>query len=526
MFTLKPLTGAFTFTLPVVANSTGVPNYLAKWVTSTQLGTSRIFEDPIAETLGIGTTTPAAKFQVGAAPNATGAMSPTLATYAGGLGTTAGNDLPVASFGFGSSNTTALGIHGYRVSNGTDWTTTAIGIGMDVDNTTRVNGSGLWFNANGNVGIGNTNPANRLHVQHGPSSMIFGDEAGAAVLRLKTTTPGQVSVVSVGNGVQSWQMRAGASGEYTWASEAPAYVERLSIKGITTSIPLLTFADGTTFSVPVHSTEIKMPTARILSGAGVNTFEGWGGPTVFKGSGASTTYFGNWDGGNTMVYSANTGEMLAKGIRLSASGAAEGIELNTQNTRVVGNLNVGYWFNAGAGVQVAGNLVCTAGGCTSSSDRRLKTRITPLTDSLDKVLRLEGVSYDWRDKSKFGSGRQIGLIAQDVEKIFPEVVRDDPKSGFKSIAYDHLVGPIVESIKALNGKVRVLVERVTELVRKVAFLDERVEKLERNLASAESEKTDLQSENSELKAQLTQMRESQLRLEKRLERLESAPRGY
>jgi hypothetical protein len=126
-----------------------------------------------AGNVGIGNTSPSAKLSVGASALGGTAASTTLNTYAGSLSSTASTDLALASFGFGSANASSLGIHAYRVSTGADWTTTAIGLGMDVDSTTRVNNSGLWFGYQGNVGIGSTTPAAKLDINTGASHDVL-----------------------------------------------------------------------------------------------------------------------------------------------------------------------------------------------------------------------------------------------------------------------------------------------------------------------------------------------------------------
>lgn len=103
--------------------------------------------------VGIGTTAPTAKLSLGT-DLSLAAMSTTLKSNAGALGGTAGNELILASFGFTSSNQTALGVRAYRTSAGADWTTSAVGIEMDVDNTARVNSASLWLSHDGSVGIG------------------------------------------------------------------------------------------------------------------------------------------------------------------------------------------------------------------------------------------------------------------------------------------------------------------------------------------------------------------------------------
>ncbi|WP_437312516.1 tail fiber domain-containing protein [Sorangium sp. So ce385] len=89
-----------------------------------------------------------------------------------------------------------------------------------------------------------------------------------------------------------------------------------------------------------------------------------------------------------------------------------------------------------------------------SSDRRLKRDIVPLGPSLERVLRLQGVHYRWVDE-KIGSGLQIGLIAQDVEAVFPELV-SSTHEGTKGVDYARLVAPLIEAVKELAAEVEAL----------------------------------------------------------------------
>jgi len=138
---------------------------------------------------------------------------------------------------------------------------------------------------------------------------------------------------------------------------------------------------------------------------------------------------------------------------------------------VSGTVNIA----SGSALRFGGTQVCTSTGCTSSSDERLKENILPLKNSLEKVLTLEGVEYDYKDKLKFSDKKQVGVIAQNVEKVFPEVVITDQQTGLKSVAYDHLVAPLIEATKALFYKI-VNVERNLASVKTEADL--RLKKLE------------------------------------------------
>ena len=83
-------------------------------------------------------------------------------------------------------------------------------------------------------------------------------------------------------------------------------------------------------------------------------------------------------------------------------------------------------------------------GYGTSSDERIKTNIKTIENALDKTLLLRGVEYnDFRIEPE---RKRIGLIAQEVELIIPEVVHTDDK-GMKSIEYQNMVGLLVEAIK-------------------------------------------------------------------------------
>ncbi len=89
----------------------------------------------------------------------------------------------------------------------------------------------------------------------------------------------------------------------------------------------------------------------------------------------------------------------------------------------------------------------------SLSDADLKTNVTPLTEALTTVQQLNGVYFDWNTAQypyiDFEQGSQIGLIAQDVQPVIPEVVKTDAL-GFNYIEYNRLVPVLIEAIKELK----------------------------------------------------------------------------
>ncbi|MCF6352593.1 MAG: tail fiber domain-containing protein [Cyclobacteriaceae bacterium] len=100
------------------------------------------------------------------------------------------------------------------------------------------------------------------------------------------------------------------------------------------------------------------------------------------------------------------------------------------------------------------------------SDRRFKQNIEQLNGTLEKLKKISGVYYDMRVEQfpsmSFTKSRQIGFIAQDLEKVYPELVKTD-EQGFKSVTYATMTPILVEAIKELNKKIENLERENKEL---------------------------------------------------------------
>lgn len=107
-------------------------------------------------------------------------------------------------------------------------------------------------------------------------------------------------------------------------------------------------------------------------------------------------------------------------------------------------------------------------GTTYASDMRFKQNIRPIASPLAKLLQLKGVQYEMKPetytKNNFDKRPQIGLLAQDVEKVIPEVV--DEKDGYKGVDYAKLVPLLIEAIKEQNQKISQLQQEIDELKRR------------------------------------------------------------
>jgi len=122
------------------------------------------------------------------------------------------------------------------------------------------------------------------------------------------------------------------------------------------------------------------------------------------------------------------------------------------------------------------------------SDRRLKTNIRSQYNSLEKIKELRGVSFAWKDKNR--SQNNIGFIAQEVEEVYPELVKTR-EDGYKGVDYASLVSALVEAIKELDQKVTNLEKENSELKAELA-------------KSGSSEIDKLKDEIAEIKALISQ----------------------
>jgi DNA uptake protein ComE-like DNA-binding protein len=198
----------------------------------------------------------------------------------------------------------------------------------------------------------------------------------------------------------------------------------ISVAGKTGSVTLNT-ADVTE-STNLYFTNARARSAISVSGAGsYNSSTG-----VITINAAPVTSVAGKTGAVTLAIADTSGLQTALDGKYSASGGT-----------ISGN------------VSVSGTVTAT-GDITAFSDERTKTNVETITEALYKVKAMRGVSYI----SKFNMEERIGVIAQEVERVVPEVVHTH-ENGLKSVAYQNLVGLLIEAIKALELRVAELESR-------------------------------------------------------------------
>jgi hypothetical protein len=238
------------------------------------------------------------------------------------------------------------------------------------------------------------------------------------------------------------------------------------------------------------------PNFHLNSGAGYAVILNWdngttGGAQTFRiGNGAGTdAYYMTAAGNSTQVGTAtiNGGIADSAGTRMDSgggwfrtygatgwyNGTYGGGWYMTDSTwiRSYGGKNTymeqGFDTLANSGVGCAGGKggsymfqVCGVAGVGAAayyytSDARLKDNIKPLQSSLQKVRQLNGYTFNWKE----GGRADIGVVAQEVEKVFPDLVKTGA-DGFKSVEYGNLVAPLIEAIKELANNLDALATRV------------------------------------------------------------------
>ena len=155
------------------------------------------------------------------------------------------------------------------------------------------------------------------------------------------------------------------------------------------------------------------------------------------------------------------------------NGAGYYVNNSSVNLQTTGNINAsavgGNNGNFGSGYYSGGLIVGATSGYTSntirctgdvvayySSDERLKDNITPIENSLEKVGQLKGYEFDWNDKQEVYEGHDVGVIAQEVEKVVPEIVETREHDGYKAVKYEKLVPLLINAINELKAEIEEL----------------------------------------------------------------------
>ena len=155
----------------------------------------------------------------------------------------------------------------------------------------------------------------------------------------------------------------------------------------------------------------------------------------------------------TLIGDATPVTSLSLSTEVPANIRDEFTALDTGMIRAYGDIY------GGGDVEVTGDVIAFG----SPSDKRYKENVKPIKNALDKVLELEGVSFDWKEKKgNLDIKEDIGFIAQDVQKVIPELVREN-KDGKLSLRYQGVVPVLLEAIKDQQKQIDELKDLVMNL---------------------------------------------------------------
>jgi hypothetical protein len=127
-------------------------------------------------------------------------------------------------------------------------------------------------------------------------------------------------------------------------------------------------------------------------------------------------------------------------------------------TRIYGTATIDTSVVVGSGVTITTNGINVVGVVTatdfnSASDLTLKTNIQSISNPIAKILQINGVTFNWRESNK----PSVGIIAQEIEKIFPELVNGENP---KTVNYNGLIGLLIEAIKEQQTEINNLKDKL------------------------------------------------------------------
>jgi hypothetical protein len=149
-------------------------------------------------------------------------------------------------------------------------------------------------------------------------------------------------------------------------------------------------------------------------------------------------------------------------VVVDAFGIVGGRFLIKENGNVgINKINPAYKLDVGGDINASGQV--RVNGIALTSDARFKQNIITLPNALNNLLQLRGTNYFFNTNAfperNFSTDKQMGVIAQEVEKVFPELVNTD-KDGYKSVNYVGLIPVMIESIKELKKEIDELKQKI------------------------------------------------------------------
>ncbi len=226
--------------------------------------------------------------------------------------------------------------------------------------------------------------------------------------------------------------------------------------------PAISISAATTSAAGSMSAADKSKLDGIASGATANT------GTVTSVAAGSYLTGGTITTSGTLAVDATSANTASKVVARDASGNFSAgtitATLSGTATGLAGTPNITVGTITSGAIAATGSITATGEITAYFSDERLKTDINPIEGALDKVMAIGGYTYKANDLAhELGVERydnQIGLLAQEVEAVMPELVTESGLAGYKTIRYDKVVSVLVQAIKEQQAMIEELRQEV------------------------------------------------------------------
>ncbi len=221
----------------------------------------------------------------------------------------------------------------------------------------------------------------------------------------------------------------------------------------------------------------------IGSGAGANIKSGQDNIIIGAGAAGENYFAGSGSGSSNIIIGNKAGYSLSNTSSNIFIGNQAGYNETGSNKLIIENSSSGtplvYGNFDGDVFRINGNVEATV--FNTVSDISLKRNVTQLTDATEKLMLIRGVYFDWNQSEETGlllnDGRQIGVIAQDVEKVYPEIVMTNDK-GYKMVDYTKLTPVLLEAIKEQQQQIDSFKAENNDLRSELNTLKEKVDRIE------------------------------------------------
>ena len=311
--------------------------------------------------------------------------------------------------------------------------------------------------SNGYVGIGTTSPASLLHT----ATTSAADNEGH--IKYENTSTGTGSAA---NAQLIGKSKYGTLQYMVWETYGARVGMRSTANGGSGNLYFTTGSDSVNMTLNstglyVGGSSLASTTLHVNGTSYIGTMTSYNAAVHIRGG-----YYG---GPRLQVYGLDSDSNAYMGLGTDMGGGPYELSIYSSNYAGYGIIRFGR-FTGGNGTQYSGwtstGLISTGGTLTMSgdlvaygspSDIKFKENVQPLDNSLKKLIQLRGVSFTWKEETEMRKLTKlkddIGFIAQEVQSVFPEIVRRDPVEDYLSIRDRGLIALMVESIKELNQKV-------------------------------------------------------------------------